>query len=259
MARPSARSLTRCVTAVSGVASTIRITERERSELSRSSTAMGSRVASPALNTPVSHAISSSGTNTATASRNQRRRSHSTSRPNTSQKPGRSLLRGVMSATPIVPGDDGAHAGTQSVDRLLRYRADFECPQVEVSGGAGGAPRRVLSLNVDHRHANRNRSGLKRRNHHFEGVTDLQAAQKVLADVERKPEIAEVDHRKQRCTGTEILAELRDTGGDLSRSRRADRKLVHIDVALVQRGFGLLRLGRRQVTFFLARTFDREL
>src|ERR1700761_390331 len=149
MARPSARSLTRCVTAASGVASTIRITDRDRSELSRSSTAIGNRVASPALNTLINSAISNSGTRTVTPSRNQRRRSQSISRPKTSQKPGRSLPRGVMSATPIVPRDDGAHAGPQAVDRLLGYRADLEGAQVEVAGGAGGAPGGVLALHVD--------------------------------------------------------------------------------------------------------------
>src|SRR5258707_8801558 len=196
MPRPSANSPIRAETAVSGVASTIRMIERERSELSRSRTAIGSRVARPALNMLVSSAIRLIGTMVIKASSKGRRRSQPISRQNTTQKPGRKCLRASISASPFRPGDDRTHARAQALDRLRRHCADLEGTQIEIAGGSSGTPRRILSLNIDHGQANRHDLGLECGHRDIEGIADLQPAEQILPQVEGEPDIVGVDQRK---------------------------------------------------------------
>src|SRR6266446_10158703 len=99
---------------------------RDRSELSRSSTPIGSLVGNPALKMAARKAIWASGTIVVRPSRKGRRRSQPTSRQKTSQKPGRMRLRASISTPPVGPRDDGTHAGTQAIDRLDRQRTYFE-------------------------------------------------------------------------------------------------------------------------------------
>src|SRR3981189_123494 len=230
MPRPSASSPARTATAVSGVASTIRMIERERSELSRSRTAIGSRVARPALNMAVSSAIKASGTMVTKASRKGRRRSQSISRQNTSQKPGRKCLRASISASSFRPGDDRAHARAQALDRLRRHRANLEGTQIKIAGGSCGTPRRVLSLNIDHGHAHRDDLGLQRGQGDIKGISDLQPAEQILPQIEGEPDMFGVEQREQRRTGAEILTERSDTRRDLGGDWGADDQFADIHI-----------------------------
>ena len=87
---------------------------------------------------------------------------------------------------------------TQAIDRLQRQGANLEGTQIEFAGGARRPPRRVLPLHVDHGDLDRNNLRLQRRYDHVELVADLQAAEQILAQVEREPEFVHVDHREQR-------------------------------------------------------------
>ena len=174
-----------------------RMIERERSEPSRSSTATGSLVASPALNTAASSDIMASGTIVVSASRKGRRRSHPSSRQNTSQKPGRSR----------------AAAGHISVRASSRWR----------SRSCRGAVRRrpAWARRGLRRCAGRNRRSpaspamsrycpwtlitVTRTGTAFERIAGTitsnvsptpQAAEEILAQIEREPEIVHVDRAK---------------------------------------------------------------
>ena len=157
------------------------------------------------------------------------------------------------------PGGDRAHAGAQSVDRLRGHGTDFEGAQVEIAGRPRRPPGRVLPLDVDHRDAHGNDFRAHRRHDHLERVAHPQATEQILAQIEREPEIVHVDQREQRRAGAEVLADLGDARGDLPGRRCVDLQLCDIDLALAQRGLGLLDLRRRERALLRARAGDGKL
>src|SRR5437016_14527590 len=74
----------------------------------------------------------------------------------------------------------GAHAGTQLWHLVDRIGADRERPQVEVAGGAGGAPARILALGGDELDLDGDTAIVERRNVHAEAIADLQRLHQIL-------------------------------------------------------------------------------
>src|SRR5258708_7298257 len=230
-----------------------------RSELSRSSTPIGSRVASPALKIAARKAIWASGTIVARPRRKGRRRSQPISRQKTNQKPGRMRLRASISTSSVGPCNDGTHAGTQAIDRLYRPRPYFEGAEIEIAGSARGPPCGVLPLHIDHGDPDRNNLRLQSRHGQVEFVADLQPAEQILAQVECEPQVLQVDHREQRRPRAEILAERSDTCGHLAGDRGTDGEFGYVDITLIQCSFSLLHLSRGKSALFLARARCRKL
>ena len=224
----------------------MRMIERERSELSRSRTAIGRRVARPALNTLISTAIRADRDDGNKGEQERPAAKPADLSPEHQPEARSQRSAGQHSAAPFRPGDDRAHPRAQAFDRLQRHRADLKGPQIEIAGRPRRAPGCILSLNIDHGHAHRYDLRLERGNGDVERIADLQSAKQILPQVESEPDILGVDQREQRCAGAEILAQRSDARRDLRGDRSTDRQLGNIDLALVQRRFGLLDLSRRE-------------
>src|SRR5262249_55509540 len=158
--------------------------ERESVVPSRSRTAIGSLVASPAENTTVRTAIRMSGAIVVNDSRKGRRRNQPNSRRKTSQNPKWISARQRISPHPPVPMCNDTHSWPKALQRLHRRYPDLESPEVEISRRPRRPPCGVLSFDVDNGHADCDVSGAERRDIDIKRIPDLQAGQKVLAQVE---------------------------------------------------------------------------
>src|SRR5215831_7476883 len=73
----------------------------------------------------------------------------------------------------------GAHPGAQLRNALDRVRANLKRAQVEVAGGAGGAPARVFALGGDQPDLDGDAAVAERRNAHAETVAELERLDQV--------------------------------------------------------------------------------
>ena len=96
------------------------------------------------------------------------------------------------------PVEIGAHAGPQLRHLVDRIGADREGAQVEIAGGAGGAPARIFALGGDQLDLDGDAAVAERRNAHVEAVADFQRLDQILAQIEMDPHVAEIDQRDQR-------------------------------------------------------------
>src|SRR5262245_45031287 len=93
-------------------------------------------------------------------------------------------------ASALAPFHVGAHAGAQLRHLFDRIGADRERPQVEIPGGAGGAPACVLALGRNELDLDGDAAVAERGNAHVEPLAELQRLYQVLAQIEVDPEIA---------------------------------------------------------------------
>src|SRR5438105_6979929 len=92
----------------------------------------------------------------------------------------------------LLPFHIRAHAGPQLRHLLDRIGADGECPQVEIAGGAGGAPARVFALGGDEPDLDGDAAVTQCWNSHVEAVADLEILDQVLTQIEVHPQVVEV-------------------------------------------------------------------
>src|SRR5262249_51359669 len=110
------------------------------------------------------------------------------SRAATSRKPG---LAAASSARR--PVHIGAHTGAQLRHLLDRVRANLKRPQVEIAGGAGGAPARIFAFGGDQPDLDGDAAIAERRNAHAETVAELERLDQVLSQIETDPHVVEID------------------------------------------------------------------
>src|ERR1700756_3181158 len=151
-----------------GDAATSSAKARDVSDRSASTTTTPSSRITGWLNTAVSTAKANSGTPKIKISATRSCSSHRHSRRATSRNPGFGfgLMSQALSARP--PIQIGAHAGTQLRHLVDRVGADRERAQVEIAGGAGGAPACIFAFGGDQLDLDGDAAGGERRNAHIE-------------------------------------------------------------------------------------------
>src|SRR5215475_543119 len=174
MARTAdARSPGRSTMLRPGDAATCSTKAREVSDRSASTTTTPSPRITGWLNTPVSTTKANRGTPKIRISAARSCSSHRHSRRATNQNPGfgTRLIRASFAGSPI---QIGAHAGTQLQHLLDRVGADRKRAQVEIAGGAGGAPARIFALGGDQLDLDGDAAVGERRDAYLETVAHLQ-------------------------------------------------------------------------------------
>src|SRR5262249_43581019 len=144
-----ARSPARSTMLSPGDAATSSAKARDVSDLSASTTTTPSPRITGWLNTAASTAKANAETPKTRTSAARSCSSHRHSRRATSKNPGLGfrLMCQALSARP--PIQVGAHAGAELRHFLDRVGADRERAQVEIAGGAGGAPARIFAFGGD--------------------------------------------------------------------------------------------------------------
>src|SRR5262249_54211895 len=165
----------------------------------------------------------------------------------------------VPVSSTLLPVRIRTHARSQ-----LRYlfdgiSADGKRPQIEIAGGAGGAPARIFAFGGDQPDLDGDAAVTSRRNSHAESVADLQRLDQVLAQVEVDPQVVEIDQGHQRHAGRDVFAGVNVALVDLRGDRRVDDHLI--DDRLHGRDVGnrLLHVCRGDLAFLFRVTVDRLL
>src|SRR5262249_53450315 len=109
---------------------------------------------------------------------------------------------------------------------LDRVRANLKRAQVEIAGGAGGAPARIFAFGGDQPDLDGDAAVTQRRNSHVEAVADLQRLDQVLAQLEVDPHVVEIDQGHQRHAGRDVFAGVNVALVDLRGDRRVDDHLI---------------------------------
>src|SRR5262249_18071218 len=124
------------------------------------------------------------------------------------------------------PIEIGTHAGPQLRHLVDRVGADREGAQVEIAGRPGRTPACIFALGGDQLNLNGDAAVAQRRCTHPETVTDLQALDQVLAQIEVDPLVAKIDQGDQGHAGRDVFARLDVALIDLRGDRRVDRHLI---------------------------------
>src|SRR5215472_13657205 len=221
-----ARSPARSTILSPGDAATSSAKAREVSDLSASITTTPSPRITGWLNTTVSTANANRGTPKIKISAARSCSNHRHSRRATSRNPGFGfgLMSQTLSARP--PVQVGAHAGAQLRHLVDRVGADRECAQVEIAGGAGGAPARVFAFGGDEFDLDGDAAVGQCRDAYVEAVADLQRFDEILAQIEVDPHVIEIDQSYQRHAGRDVFAGLHVALVDLRGYRRVDHHLL---------------------------------
>ena len=95
--------------------------------------------------------------------------------------------------------------------------ANLEGAQIEVAGGARRSPARIFAARRNRLHPHFYDLVVKRRDPHRKFIADFQISRKIFAQIETKPDIAEIDQRQQRNARRNIFAEF---AADLINLRR---------------------------------------
>src|SRR6516162_1111769 len=199
---------------------------RDVSDLSASTMTTPSSRITGWLNTAVSTAKANSGTPKIKISAARSCSNHRHSRCATSMNPGFGfrLMSRALSARP--PIQVGAHAGAQLRHLVDRVGADRERAQVEIAGGAGGAPARVFAFGGDQFDLNGDAAVGERRDAYVEAVADLQRFDEIFAQIEVDPHVVEIDQGYQRHAGRDVFAGLHVALVHLRGYRRVDHHLL---------------------------------
>src|SRR5271163_4315751 len=202
-----ARSPARSTMLSPGDAATSSAKAREVSDLSASTTTTPRSRITGWLNTAVSTAKANSGTPKIKISAARSRSSHRHSRRTTRRNPGFGFgLIGASLARP--PVQISAHAGAQLRHLVDRIGANRKRAQVEIAGGAGGAPACIFALGGDELDLDGDTPVGERRDAHIEAVADFQRLDQIFAQIEMDPHVVEIDQGYQRHAGRDIFAEL---------------------------------------------------
>ena len=153
----------------------------------------------------------------------------------------------------------GAHAGAQLRHLVDRIGSDRERPQVEIAGGAGGAPARIFAFGRDQFDLDSDAAVGQRGNAHVEAVADLQRLDQILTQIKVDPQVVEIDQGHQRHAGRDIFAGLHVALVDLRGHRRVDHHLIDDRLHGLDVGERLADIGRRDSTFLLGIAIDRLL
>src|SRR5262249_12753189 len=144
---------------------------RDVSDLSASTMTTPSSRITGWLNTAASTAKANSGTPKIKISAARSCSSHRHSRRATRMNPGFGLMGSASLARP--PVQVSAHAGTQLRHLVDRVGADRERAQVEIAGGAGGAPARIFAFSGDEFDLDGDAAVGERRDAYVEAVAEL--------------------------------------------------------------------------------------
>src|SRR6516225_6969079 len=136
------------------------------------------------LKTAVNTVKANSGTPKIRISAARSCNNHRHSRRATNRNPGFGfgLMRQALAARP--PIQVGAHAGAELRHLVDRVGADRERAQVEIAGGAGGAPARVFAFGGDEFDLDGDAAVGERRDAYVEAVADLQRFDEIFAQIE---------------------------------------------------------------------------
>src|SRR5262249_40919027 len=198
---------------------------RDVSDLSASTMTTPSSRITGWLNTAASTAKANSGTLKIKISAARSCSSHRHSRRATKRNPGFGfrLMSQALSARPI---QVGAHAGAQLRHLVDRVGADRERAQVEIAGGAGGAPACIFAFGGDQFDLDGDAAVGERRDAYVEAVADLQRFDEIFAQIEVDPHVIEIDQGYQRHAGRDVFAGLHVALVDLRGYRRVDHHLL---------------------------------
>src|SRR6185312_13019131 len=199
---------------------------RDVSDLSASTTTTPRSRITGWLNTAASTAKANSGTPKIKISAARSCSSHRHSRRATSRNPGFGI--GLMGRASLArpPVQIGAHAGAQLRHLIDRVGADRERAQVEIAGGAGGAPACIFAFGSDEFHLDRYTAVGARWDAYVEAIADFQRLDQVLAQIEVDPHVVEIDQRHQRHARRDVFAGLNVALVDLRGHRRVDHHLL---------------------------------
>src|SRR5215831_7617948 len=178
------------------------------------------------LNTAASTAKANSGTPKIKISAARSCSSHRHSRRATRMNPGFGI--GLMGRASLAhpPVQVSAHAGTQLRHLVDRVGADRERAQVEIAGGAGGAPACIFAFGGDQFDLDGDATVGERRYAYVEAVADLQRFDEILAQIEVDPHVIEIDQGYQRHAGRDVFAGLHVALVHLRGYRRVDHHLL---------------------------------
>src|SRR5262245_12081155 len=160
---------------------------------------------------------------------------------------------------PHPPIEIGTHARPQLRHLVDRVGADRERAQVEITGRPGRAPACIFALGGDQLNLNGDAAVTKRRYTHPEAVTDLQALDQILTQVEVDPQVAKIDQGDQRHAGRHVFARLNVTLIDLRGDRRVHRHLIDDGLYGFDIGYRLADVRFGYLVFFLRVAVDRLL
>src|SRR5262245_49114847 len=170
----AARSPVRRTMLSPGDAATSSTKAREVSDRSASTTTTLSPRITGWLNAAVSTTNANNGTPKIRISAVRSCSSHRHSRRATNQNPGFGFGFMGRSSSARAPIQIGAHAGAQLRHLVDGVGADRECAQVEITGGASGAPACILALGRDQPDLDGDAAVRERRNADVEAVAYFQ-------------------------------------------------------------------------------------